>query len=430
MAWPMVNPLIPPFVEDAEGSVTVRWEEWKKQFDAYVNWRGIEDHEAKFKTLALFGGPDIRRIIDRIDVDENHPIENRYHLAIEALDGYFIPRISIAFELQKFRQASPLPGENIERFVFRLRKLAENCELGDQTEKLIVNQIMSTTKDLKLKAKILKSDLPLNQIIAAARAHESLQSQLDQCGTSGTPCPAEESILKINKMDRQSKETLRNYKQKRCPRCNGRHAFRSDNCPAKDQKCHICGIVGHFARCCRQVMKVRNNDRNSAESTHSDRPSTRRKQYIREIKRTDDEADAIDTEAETFDLFHLDSKKRTAIVCIGGTTMKLIIDTGADVDVLCDRDWKTLKETGFSAFSVRKGSKKSFQAYGTGNNLKVLGEVDTEITWKGNTAETTLYVIEGGKCSLMSGDTAEKLGLLKFVQAVDNVAFPHMKGNV
>lgn len=363
-------------------------------------------------------------------MDENHPIENRYHLAIEALDGYFIPRISIAFELQKFRQASPLPGENIERFVFRLRKLAENCELGDQTEKLIVNQIMSTTKDLKLKAKILKSDLPLNQIIAAARAHESLQSQLDQCGTSGTPCPAEESILKINKMDRQSKETLRNYKQKRCPRCNGRHAFRSDNCPAKDQKCHICGIVGHFARCCRQVMKVRNNDRNSAETTHSDRPSTRRKQYIREIKRTDDEADAIDTEAETFDLFHLDSKKRTAIVCIGGTTMKLIIDTGADVDVLCDRDWKTLKETGFSAFSVRKGSKKSFQAYGTGNNLKVLGEVDTEITWKGNTAETTLYVIEGGKCSLMSGDTAEKLGLLKFVQAVDNVTFPHMKGNV
>lgn len=138
----------------------------------------------------------------------------------------------------------------------------------------------------------------------------------------------------------------------------------------------------------------------------------------------------MDAEAETFDLFHLDSKKRTATVCIGGAAMKLIIDTGADVDVLCDRDWKTLKETGFMAFSVRKGSKKSFQAYGTSNNLKVLGEVDSEITWKGNTVETTLYVIEGGKCSLMSGDTAEKLGLLKFVQALDNVAFPHMQGNV
>ncbi|XP_062709329.1 uncharacterized protein LOC134288445 [Aedes albopictus] len=425
MAWPMVNPLIPPFVEDAEGSVAIRWEEWKKQINAYVDWRGIEDHEAKFKTLALFGGPDIRRIIDQIDVDENHLIENRYHLAIETLDGYFIPRISIAFELQKFRQASPLPGENIEKFAFRLRKLAENCELGEQSEKLIVNQIMSTTKDLKLKAKILKSDLPLNQVIAAARAHESLQSQLDQCETSATPCPAE-SVLKINKMNRQSNETLRNYKQERCPRCNGRHAFRSDNFPAKDQKCRICGIVGHFARCCRQIRK----HRNSTETTNSNRPSIRKKQYIREIERTDDGAHTMDAEAETFDLFHLDSKKRTATVCIGGAAMKLIIDTGADVDVLCDRDWKTLKETGFMAFSVRKGSKKSFQAYGTSNNLKVLGEVDSEITWKGNTVETTLYVIEGGKCSLMSGDTAEKLGLLKFVQAVDNVAFPHMQGNV
>nr|XP_029734617.1 uncharacterized protein LOC115269943 [Aedes albopictus] len=293
MAWPMVNPLIPPFVEDAEGSVAIRWEEWKKQFNAYVDWRGIEDHEAKFKTLALFGGPDIRRIIDQIDVDENHLIENRYHLAIETLDGYFIPRISIAFELQKFQQASPLPGENIEKFAFRLRKLAENCELGDQSEKLIVNQIMSTTKDLKLKAKMVE------------------------------------------------------------PRS--------------------CAI---------------RKDRNATETTNSNRPSIRKKQYIREIERTDDGAHTMDTEAETFDLFHLDSKKRTATVCIGGAAMKLIIDTGADVDVLCDRDWKTLKETGFMAFSVRKGSKKTFQAYGTSNNLKVLGEVDSEITWKGNTVET------------------------------------------
>lgn len=422
-----VNPLIPPFVEDAEGSIATRWEEWRKQFEAYLEWRGIEDHETKFRNLALFGGADIRRIIEQVEVDDEHPIENRYHLAIEALDGYFIPRVSIAFELQKFRQASPLPGESIEKFVFRLRKLALNCELGDQTEKLIVNQIMSTTKDLKLKAKILKSDLPLNQVIATARAHESLQAQLDQCSTKESPSLAEESVLKISTTNRQANETPRNYpdealkkfKQERCSGCNGRHSSNSPNCPAKDLKCRVCGIVGHFARCC--PTKKRRNPTKSVDRT---RPHMRKKQYIREIEQS------TDAETEEFDLFHLDSKKRSTIVSVGGASMKFIIDTGADVDVLCDHDWKILKQTGFMAYGVRKGSDKVFKAYGTSNHLKVLGEIDTEITWKEKTVETTLYVIEGGKCSLLSGDTAEKLGILMFVQAVEEKAFPCMKGNV
>lgn len=150
----------------------------------------------------------------------------------------------------------------------------------------------------------------------------------------------------------------------------------------------------------------------------------RKKQYIRKIEQT------TDTEPEVIDLFHLDSKKRTATVSIGGTAMKLIIDTGADVDVLCDRDWKALKQTGFTAYSVRKGTNKVFKAYGTSNHLKVLGEVDTEITWREKIIETTLYVIEGGRCSHLSGETAEKLGLLLFVQAMEETAFPHMKGNL
>lgn len=343
------------------------------------------------------------------------------------MDSYFIPRISIAFELQKFRQTSPLPGENIEKFVFRLRKLARNCELGNQTEKLIVNQIMSTTKDMKLKAKILKSDLSLSDVIATARANDSLQLQLEQCGSSEIPRLTEENILKISTTTRQPNETtknypienLRNYKQQRCTRCNGRHSFKSEKCPARNETCHVCKVVGHFARCCNQVKKKHN----TIEPVNQTKSNMRRKKYIREIEKVSD------AEAEEFDVFHLNSEKRTAVVSVGGATMKFIIDTGADVDVLCDRDWQMLKQTGFVAYGVRKGSSKVFKAYGTNNHLKVLGEVDTEIMWKEKTVETTLYVIEGGKCSLLSGETAEELGILVFVQTLD-MAFPHMKGNI
>lgn len=394
-----------------------------------MDWRGIEDHDVKFKTLALFGGADIRRLIDQVKADDDHIIGNRYHQAVQTLNNYFIPRISIAFQLQKFRQAAPQPGENVEKFAFRLRKLAEHCELGDQAEKLVVNQIMSTTKDEKLKAKILKNDLPLDEVIAIARAHETLRCQLDQCGSSNVQDVSDEKILKIDTFNRKPNDAfenspgnaLKSYKQGRCRRCNGRHRFREDNCPAKDQKCRICGVVGHFARCCRQI-KIKH----AIRPANARGPSTREKRYIREIQ----DAAETEPEPEVFDLFHLNSKKRDVVVSIGGNMIKFIIDTGADVDVLCDRDWKILKQTGFMAYGIRKGSRKIFKAYGTNNHLKVLGEVDTEVTWKETRLEITLYVIEGGKCSLLSGDTAEKLGILKFVQAVENTVFPHMKGNI
>ncbi|XP_062537683.1 uncharacterized protein LOC134206010 [Armigeres subalbatus] len=104
-----------------------------------------------------------------------------------------------------------------------------------------------------------------------------------------------------------------------------------------------------------------------------------------------------------------------------------MVDTGADENVLAEEDWKQLKRTGFEAHVVRKGSKKIFNAYGSPIPLEVLGEVDAEISINGTSIETTFYVIAGGKCSLLSGDAAISLGIIKFTYTVGQDSFPSIK---
>lgn len=411
---------MPPFIEEAEGCSALRWEKWREQFDAYLFWKNIEDHEEKFRSLMLFGGPDVRKIIGKIVVDDEHVINNRYRTALDLLDEYFIPRVSKAYERQKFRQMIPCDKEKLDAFVVNLKKQAANCNYGDQTESIIVDQIIATTKNAELRKKCLEKDRSLNEVLAIGRSLESVAMQLtiwDQ--QDSTPKPVSDrmelehgnSVLEVN-------TTKKTPKNPRCLRCDGRHMSFDPACPARKQKCKSCNQLGHFARCC--SLRKKKVD----PSMESQR---KKKRFVRQIDHVPEKHDNEDDETNVFNLFHLGTKQ-TVQVEVGGVPLSFIIDTGADEDILSESDWRVLKQIGFTAYSVRKGSSKIFKAYGSNNPLTILGKVDTNVKINGKNMDTTFYVILGGKCSLLSGNTAVKLGLLKFLNVVGNNRFPSIKG--
>lgn len=281
---------------------------------------------------------------------------------------------------------------------------------------MVVDQVIATTNNLQLRRKCLEKDYTLDQLLAIGRTLESVDHQLaawdntvkqTQESEKKNSSAHDESILKVN--------TERKYTSRpQCTRCGNRHHSSDPLCPAKSEKCRSCNVIGHFARCCFLKKKKKQN------------PAAvfnKKKRFIREVhENTESNGN------EVFDLFHLGGKHSIKIK-VGGVPLIFIIDTGADEDILCERDWRVLKQVGFEAYTVKKGSNKSFNSYGSNNALTVLGEVEADAEYNEKTYKTKFYVIRNGKCSLLSGTTAVKLGLVKFLFKIQDDTFPFMNGN-
>lgn len=407
---------IQPFTEVGEGSSSTRWEQWKDQFVSYLILKGIEDHEEMFKALMCFGGGDVRKIARDVVVDGSAVLDNRYRVAMETLDNYYSPRMSQRYERFKFRQNMINPNEKIDQFVVRLKKQAALCGFGDQMDDMIMDQIVvATQNDDKLRAKYLEADTSLDEMMKIARTHETVKTQLHEF---------REKVLPLSELNAVH-NFVGNRDQKRktptCSRCLGPHFAIDARCPAKASRCSKCGKSGHYARCCKTTdyrpLATRRHHNDSKERNWK---MEKKEKFVREV-------DDVTKSVEIRELFHLEGK-RSVNASVGGVTVRFVIDTGADEDVLSVEDWTNLKKTGFKAFDIRRGSEKVFRAYGAMKPLTVLGEVDARVMIGKSSCDTTFFVIQDGRCSLLSGRSAEALGLVKFLHAVSSETLPCIKG--
>ncbi|XP_062700807.1 uncharacterized protein LOC134285002 [Aedes albopictus] len=414
------NFTIIPFVENDVGPTSSRWDLWKDQFRAYLALKNVTDHDEMYKALMCFGGPDVRKIAQNVPTTVSNIMDNPYRIAMNALDNYYAPRMSLRYERFKFRQMMFNPNEKLDQFVIRLRSQAALCNFDDQLDQMLMDQIVvATQNDDKLRAKYLEADVCLDDMLKIGRTHESVKSQVQEFRGKSI------GIGDLNTM--QSVEKPADKSNRTCFRCLGNHLSKDPGCPARLSRCNKCKSKGHFARCCDRFNKFENQQPRFKKSMRQDAGRfdgnsrfDRRPKFIREVE-------DVTKPVEIRELFHLNSK-RSVQAKVGGVSLRFIIDTGADEDVLSETDWKTMKQVGFQAFGARRGSDKIFRAYGSEKPLVVLGEVDVTIEIEDQSCHTTCYVIKDGKCSLLSGDTAEKLGVVKFLRSLSDDNLPAIKG--
>ena len=126
-----VTPL-PPFdpVSDPS-SLSQRWKSWKRRFETYLAAFNITEDKQKRALLLYQAGQETQELFDTLpDTGDD------YTTALAKLDGYFLPKKNVDYEIFQFREAVQQAGETTDQYVTRLRKLAAHCEFENLDKEL------------------------------------------------------------------------------------------------------------------------------------------------------------------------------------------------------------------------------------------------------------------------------------------------------
>lgn len=218
------------------------WEKWQRSLDIYFQANAITNDEIKRAKLLHFGGTDLQDlffVLPGANVEKTAD-NDIYQVAVTKLKEYFLPKRSTAYERHIFFGLSQNNGELVEQFAYRLRKQASKCNFKTDIDEYIRDQITSKTTNEKLQVHILKHDeLTLNEVLAHAKALEAISTQKQAFQKQ-----PEDVIFKIN-----HNKTTYNVE---CYRCGKKtHKGNDLTCPARQQKCNKCHLLGHYAEKCR-----------------------------------------------------------------------------------------------------------------------------------------------------------------------------------
>ena len=132
-------PTIQPF--DPRGdptSLSQKWARWFKSFEYFIVASGIRDDGRKRAILLHMLGTESQELFETLP-DKG----NNYDEAVTALNRYFCPKKNVTFERSVLNNAKQEAQENIEQYVSRLRKLANDCEYGANLDDQLRDRIVS-----------------------------------------------------------------------------------------------------------------------------------------------------------------------------------------------------------------------------------------------------------------------------------------------
>ena len=204
-------------------------------------------------------------------------------LLFKNFDNYFTPKKNITYQRYRFFSYNQNDGQSIDSYATELRTRADHCDFGDLKDSLIRDKIIIGIRDSKTQERLLReSVLSLDKALQICRASKEVKVQIQEIqGASGGITntkvnfvnskhkyrPQESSAHRPKSTMSRRKTTPASGHKNRCNQCGRLHNKDKSKCPAVNQRCHNCGMLGYFAVVCKNNRKVRHV---KAELSHSD----------------------------------------------------------------------------------------------------------------------------------------------------------------
>ena len=308
------------------------------------------------------------------------------------------------FERAKFNQRRQEEGEPVDDFVTLLYCLSEHCRYDNLRDEMIRDRIVVGLRDSTLSEKLqLEPNLTLETAITFARQREQVKKQQQVIRANETPSNIDAILAKKSQSTKAKQLASTSTKQPHkpdpvinpriCGRCGKSGHVGKQQCPAREAMCRKCHRRGHFQSVCR---------------TRS----------VKAVSTEDPEDDFFVGAVEeptplVVPTISSGTDPWTADVLLNDCRMEFQIDTGADVSVISEEQYRKLK------VPELQPSNKSLVGPSQ-DKLQVCGQFIGTLTHKNNTVKQDVYVVKGLRKPLIGRPAITALKLVSQVNTVNS----------
>lgn len=226
-------------------------ERLKRFFVAYQ----IDDKDDKRKSAFLLTAVsmEVYQTIKNLSYPDL-PENKKFSELCGLLKQRFTPTLVIFRERTKFFEARQGEGESIVEWCTRLKKLATNCEFGDQLNPFLLNMFVAGLRRGPIFERLCEEEATstLDNLLKIAMKRESTMQQ--------------RQVLEVHKIQPEQQKRQRKSEAK-CYACGkGDHDFKK--CQYKSYVCRNCDGKGHLAKVCPSKDKKFSNEKRGPKVNH------------------------------------------------------------------------------------------------------------------------------------------------------------------
>ncbi|XP_053960618.1 uncharacterized protein LOC128864883 [Anastrepha ludens] len=380
------------------------WIVWKERLEIHFCEVNCTDDNVRKSILLKSIGAVPYKVLHSL-CSPATPVSKSFKELCEILDTQYTPPTIVFSERKIFHISTKQESESVAEWYARVKMLALNCKFGVNLDAFVLNQFVMglpnfiferlceedenlTIQSALRKAMILetkciikggKEETAVN-FVKKQKHQKQNNSSSDNRGNGGNSNRGKWGSSNRGSGDggsnRDGGRDNRGDGERKfpCSHCGWRnHA--SQSCKYKDSKCHSCGRVGHLASVCYNKKRSVNYVSNDNDDEHDNNDLFNYSIFSV-------------AERNSFDVYSLP-------VVIDGVKLNAVCDTGAPC---------TLLPLSFYENNIMEKTLRPcnipYVDY-SGDRLKLVGEYDASITFKGNTKTVVVVVVDSANPPLL-----------------------------